>query len=86
MCSYYLVSQTVKNQPAVQETLMQSLVWEDPLKKGMATHSSILAWSVHGQKNLVVYHLWGHKELDITERLVQLSYLVRNSEPEIELT
>ena len=38
-----LVAQTVKNLPAMQETYIQSLGWEDPLKKGMATHSSILA-------------------------------------------
>ena len=36
--------QTVKNLSAVQETWVQSLDWEDPLEKGMATHSSILAW------------------------------------------
>ena len=39
-----LVAQMVKNPPAVQETQVQSLAWEDPLEKGMATHSSILAW------------------------------------------
>ena len=38
-----LVAQTVKNLPAVQETRVQSLGQEDPLEKGMATHSSILA-------------------------------------------
>ena len=38
-----LVTQTVKNLPAVQETWVQSLGWEDPLEKEMATHSSILA-------------------------------------------
>ena len=38
-----LVAQLVKNPPAVQETLVRSLGWEDPLEKGMATHSSILA-------------------------------------------
>ena len=36
----------VKNLPAVQETLVSSLNWEDPLEKGMATHSSILAWRI----------------------------------------
>ena len=36
----------VKNLPAVQETQVQFLVREDPLKKGMATHSSILAWRI----------------------------------------
>ena len=39
-----LVAQTVKNLPAMQETQVQSLGWEDPQEKGMATHSSILAW------------------------------------------
>ena len=38
-----LVAQMVKNLPAVQETRVQSLGWKDPLEKGMATHSSILA-------------------------------------------
>ena len=36
----------VKNMPAVQETRVQSLGWEDPLEEGMATHSSILAWRI----------------------------------------
>ena len=40
------MAQTVKNLPAMQETLVQSLGWEDPLKKGMATHCSILAWRI----------------------------------------
>ena len=37
------MTQTVKNLPAVWETWVQSLVWEDPLQKGMATHSRVLA-------------------------------------------
>ena len=41
-----LVAQTVKNPPAMQETRVQYLGWEDPLEKGMATHSSILAWKI----------------------------------------
>ena len=41
-----LVVQMIKNPPAVQETWVQSLGWEAPLKKGMATHSSILAWRI----------------------------------------
>ena len=41
-----LVAQTVKNLPAVQETCVQSLGREDPLEKGMATHSSTLAWRI----------------------------------------
>ena len=40
------VSQTVKNLPAVQKTLLWSLSQEDPLEKGMATHTSILAWRI----------------------------------------
>ena len=40
------VAQTVKNLPAIQETWVQSLGWEDPLEKGIATHSSILAWRI----------------------------------------
>ena len=39
-----LVPQLVKNLPAMRETWVQSLGWEDPLEKGMAIHSSILAW------------------------------------------
>ena len=40
------MAQTVKNLPAIQETWVQSLGQEDPLEKGMATHSSILAWEI----------------------------------------
>ena len=40
------MAQTVKNLPAMQETWVQSLDWEDPLEKEMATHSSILAWDI----------------------------------------
>ena len=40
----YFVAQLVKNLPAVEETRVQRLGWEDPLEKKMATHSSILAW------------------------------------------
>ena len=41
-----LVAQMVKNLPAIQELRVRSLSWEDPLQKGMATHSSILAWRI----------------------------------------
>ena len=40
------MAQTVKNPPAVWETWVQPLGWEDPLEMGMATHSSILAWRI----------------------------------------
>ena len=42
----FMVAKTVKNLPAVQETWVQSMGWEDPLEEGMATHSSILAWRI----------------------------------------
>ena len=41
-----LVAQTIKNLLAMQEIRVHSLGWEDPLEKGMATHSSILAWRI----------------------------------------
>ena len=43
---YFLVAQLVKNPPVMWETWVQSLGWEDPLEKGKATHSSILAWRI----------------------------------------
>ena len=46
MCFTSLVAQMVKNPPAVRETWVPSLGWNDPLEEGMATHSSILAWRI----------------------------------------
>ena len=43
-----LVAQTIKNLPAMQETQVRSLGWEDTLGKEMATHSSIIAWRIPG--------------------------------------
>ena len=40
------MAQTVKNPPAMRETWVQSLGWEDPLEEAMATHSSLLAWRI----------------------------------------
>ena len=55
--------QTVENLPAMWETQVQSLGQEDPLKKGMATHSSILlSEEFHGQRILAGYSPWGLKE------------------------
>ena len=45
------MAQTANNLPAMQETWVQSLGWEDPLEKGMATHSSILAWRIPWAKS-----------------------------------
>ena len=59
------MTQTIKNPPAMQESWVRSLGWEDPLEKGKATHSSILAWKIPW----TIYSPWGHKESDMTERL-----------------
>ena len=58
-----LLAQLVKNLPAMRETQVQSLGWEDPMEKGKATHSSILSWRSPWTIP------WGRKELDMTERL-----------------
>ena len=59
--------QTVKNLPTVWETWVQSLGWKDPLEKGMATYSSILAWIIPQTEGPGDYSPWGHKESDMTE-------------------
>ena len=58
------MAQMVKNPPARQETQVQSLDREDPLEKGMATHSGILAWRIPWTGSLAGYSAWGHKESD----------------------
>ena len=63
------MAQSVKNLPAMQETLVQSLDWEDPLEKEMVIHSSILALEVPWAEGLAGYDPWGHKESDMAERL-----------------
>ena len=60
-----LVAQMVKNLPVIQEIQVQSLGREDPLEKGLATHSSILEF--HGQRSLVDYSPWSFRELDMIE-------------------
>ena len=64
-----LLVQMVKNLPAMWETWVQSLGWEDPLEKVMATHSSILAWRIPWTEEPGSYSPWGGKELDMIERL-----------------
>ena len=58
--------QIIKNSLVIQETWVQSLGWEDPLEKGMATHSSILAWRIPWTEEPTVH---GVTELDTTEQL-----------------
>ena len=69
-----LVAQTVKNLLARCETWVPSLGWEDPLEKGMATHSSILAWRIP-QRSLVGYSPWGRKTSDTSELLTHTNSL-----------
>ena len=70
----FLVAQMVKYLLAMWETKVRSLFQEDPLEKGMALHSSILAGEFHGQRSLVSYNPWGHKEFDMTEWLIHLLF------------
>ena len=58
------MAQLVKNLPAMWETWVRSLGWEDPVEKGKATHSSSLAWRIPWTVSP-----WGRKESDTTERL-----------------
>ena len=59
----------VKNLPAILETQVQSLGWEDPLEEEMATHSSILPEESHEQRSLKGYSPWVRKESNMTEQL-----------------
>ena len=62
------MAQAVKNPPAVHETWVRILGWEDPLEESMATHSSILAWRIPVDRGAwrATYSPWGRKELDMT--------------------
>ena len=62
----YTMPQLEKNLPAMQDTWVRSLGWEDPLEKGKATHSSILAWKIPWTVQDIVH---SHKDLGTTERL-----------------
>ena len=70
-----LVAQTVKNLPTIWETQVRSLGGEDPLEKGMATHSSILAWGIPWTEELGgLYSPWGRKESGTTEQLITFTF------------
>ena len=70
-----LLAQRIKHLPAIQETRVRSLGWEDPLEKEMTTHSSILGECLqcpgesHGRRSLTGYSPLGHKEFDFTYKL-----------------
>ena len=61
------MAQLVKNPPAMQETWVRSLGWEDPLEEGMATLLYSCLENFHGQMSLLGYSPWGFKESDMTE-------------------
>ena len=73
-----LVAQMVKHLPAMQETQVWSLCWEDPLEKEMAAHSSSLACKIPWMVSLVVYSPQCHKELDLTEWLHFHFFMIAN--------
>ena len=62
-----LVAQMVKRLPTMRETQVRSLVWEDPLEKEMATHSSILAWKIPWTEEAGRLQCMGVTESDMTE-------------------
>ena len=66
----------VKTLLIVQGTQVQSLGWVGPLEKGMATHSTILAWQIHGQRSLTGYSTCSRKESDTTEQLTHALQLL----------
>ena len=61
------MARLVKNLPVVQKTQVQSVGQEGTLEKGIAAHSSILAWRIPWTEELVGYSPWGHKESDAIE-------------------
>ena len=66
------MAQRVKNLPAMQEAQVQSLGWEDPLGKAMATHSSILAWRIPWTEERGRLESMGSQRVDMIERLIFL--------------
>ena len=66
----------MKNPSAMLETRVRSLSSEDPLEKGMATHSSILAWRIPWIEEPVGYSPWGRKESDMTEQLTHMFLII----------
>ena len=69
------MAQMVKNPPAIQETWVQSLGWEDPLEKKMATPSNIRAWKIPQTEEPDGLQSMGCKESDTTERSSGFSLL-----------
>ena len=70
------LAQMVKNLPAMCETGVQSLGWEDSLEKELAIHFSILAWEITWTEEPGGLQSMGSKELYMTEKLTLLMYLI----------
>jgi len=66
----------VKNQPARQKTRVQSLHWKDPLEKGMATHSSILAWKISWMEEAGGLQSMGSQESDTCIQISALPFFI----------
>ena len=67
--------QTLKKLPAMQQTWTRSLGLEDPLEKGVTTHSSIPAWRIPRTEELEGYSPWGRKDSGMTEPLTLFTFI-----------
>ena len=77
------MAQTVKNPPAVPETQVRSLGWEDPLEEGMATHCSTLAWRSPWTEEPAGYSPRDHKASDTTEQLTLSLFTFSKQAPRV---
>ena len=71
----------VKCLPIMRETWVQSLGWEDPLKKAMAPHSSTPSWKIPWMEEPGRLHPWDCKESDTTEQLLPLTHSRSDTKP-----
>ena len=69
-----LVTQTVKNLPAMQQTPVPSLGWEEPWRRDQLLTAVLLPGEFHGQRSLVGYNPGGSKESDMTEQLTHTGF------------
>ena len=70
-----LVAQVLKDLPAMRETWIQSLAWDDPWSRAWQPTPVFLPGKSHGQRSLAVYSPWGPKELDMTEHYYFYMYI-----------
>ena len=72
ICKSFPDASVVKNLQAIQEAWVQSLGWQDPLEKGVATHSSVLAWRIPWIEVPGGLQSMGSQEVSTTERLTKI--------------